>query len=192
VIYKPANQQDSFFFSYVLAPLADPYVAVLAQFWHNLLHNPRKMASNLFPKISEQRGLPIEIEPIDVILTEGEDNNDIISPTDSSSGSASSRPSPASPSGAKGKGVSFAPILVAPNDNSRDTPQDLLSTNVSALREELSQVHIDLSAEKAIRKKKDKSLFKLAKQLAVQTEEISHMEKYIREVRDLLLSVHGY
>jgi hypothetical protein len=169
-------------------------VAQLTQFQCNLYlsslltPNPRKMASNLFPKISEQRVLPIKISPVD----EGEDNNDIVSPTDSSSGSASSRPSQASPVGAKGKGVSFAPILVAPNDNPRDTPQDLLSSNVSALREELSQVHIDLSAEKAIRKKKDKSLFKLAKQLAVQTEEISHMEKYIREVRDLLLSVHGY
>jgi hypothetical protein len=147
------------------------------------------MASNPSPKSSEQRVLPIEISPVDVILTGGEDN-DIVSPTDSSSGSGASRPSTTSPSGTKGnKGVSFAPILVAPNNDSRDAT---LSNNVSALREELSQVHIDLSAEKAIRKKKDKSLFKLAKQLAVQTEEISHMEKYIREVSDMLSNMLGY
>ncbi len=144
------------------------------------------MDSNLLPERSQEKNYtPAQISPVDAFATAAEDNI-IHSTIDSSSGTTSSPLRSPSTSSSSSKGVSFAPLLVVPNNHSRVKDPEFVNSNISALREELSQVHIDLSAEKAIRKKKDKSLFKLAKQLAVQTEENTQMEKYIREVSELL------
>ena len=88
------------------------------------------------------------------------------------------------------KGVTFAPspprssssggILV----NNDDSPDATLSPDelVLALREvrsDLAQARMDLSAEKAIRKRKEKNLVKLAKQLNTRTTTIDDQQKQI-------------
>lgn len=86
----------------------------------------------------------------------------------------------------KGAHVTFAPSpprssSIASNGDSLDatlSPEDLLST-LKEVRSDLAQARMDLSAEKAIRKRKEKNLVKLAKQLNTRTSTIEDQKKQI-------------
>ena len=95
------------------------------------------------------------------------------------------------------KGVTFAPspprssfsgggILANSNDDSIDarrTPEELISV-LREVRSDLAQARMDLSAEKAIRKRKEKNLVKLAKQLNTRTTTIEEQQKQINNLVD--------
>mmetsp|Transcript_7325 Transcript_7325/g.14553 ORF Transcript_7325/g.14553 Transcript_7325/m.14553 type:complete len:372 (-) Transcript_7325:2131-3246(-) len=88
------------------------------------------------------------------------------------------------------KGVTFAPSpprsspsggILVNNDDSPDASlsPDELALALREVRSDLAQARMDLSAEKAIRKRKEKNLVKLAKQLNTRTTTIDDQQKQI-------------
>lgn len=57
-----------------------------------------------------------------------------------------------------------------------------ISEEIAQLRDEITETTIDLSAEKAMKKKKDRHLFKLASQLKLKMEELKEKEETIRNL----------
>jgi len=89
------------------------------------------------------------------------------------------------------KSVSFALQIDEEEDNNslvnvrrsnNNSENEHNAKSIPELIDIISKLQIDLSAETSMRKKKDKSLLKLAKQLASQAEDIEEMEQHINDL----------
>ena len=90
------------------------------------------------------------------------------------------------------KSVSFALQIDEEKDNNslmnirrtnNNNENECNDKTKSELIDVISKLQIDLRAETAMRRKKDKSLLKLARQLASQAEDIEQLEQHINDVR---------
>lgn len=86
------------------------------------------------------------------------------------------------------KKVSFRDVgSVASSHEDEDKTHEELVNKIGSLQAKLTQVSIDMSAEKAMRRKKDKSLVKLAKELNKRAADQTAKEKQINLVGCALL-----
>ena len=92
------------------------------------------------------------------------------------------------------KSVSFALQIDEEKDNNslmnirrtnNNNENECNDKTKSELIDVISKLQIDLRAETAMRRKKDKSLLKLARQLASQAEDIEQLEQHINDVRKM-------
>jgi hypothetical protein len=64
--------------------------------------------------------------------------------------------------------------------------QSELIANIVNIREQIAQLKIDYSGEKALRKKKEKNIIKLAKQLNIRSGDIADRDRRIDLVRNII------
>jgi hypothetical protein len=87
------------------------------------------------------------------------------------------------------RGVTFdfeSKNLPSHTKSDENMSQSELIANIVNIREQIAQLKIDYSGEKALRKKKEKNIIKLAKQLNIRSGDIADRDRRIDLVRNIM------